>query len=837
MGKKREGGYLGGTPSSWSASVRPGMWSMRSQFELNKDGTWPEPPPELAFLSRSLRFNSADSAFLNRTFASAGNRRTWTWAGWVKRGALGSLQKVFGAGSDFTNAGITYIEFDSSDRLGFFTYALNSGGYIWQKYTTQVFRDPSAWYHIHVVCDTNNATAADRARLFVNGVRVSAFAASTDPSSGYQSQVNNSTQAHYFSGYGLSDQFFSGYLTDIHFVDGQALDPTSFGLFDTNGIWQPITYTGSYGTNGFHLDFADNSAATATTLGKDTSGNGNNWTPNNLSITAGAGNDSLVDVPVNGSEVDTGVGSEVRGNYCTWNPLSGAVSLSNGNLDSTSTSALQYPSILGTIAFPSSGKYYYEVTLGAFSGTFYNSAPGVISINSSSLSASLGCNSSSGEKGIYKNGTRVQDLAAWVQGDVAGIAFNADAGTVQFYRNGSTYGTAVTLDASIYIPFISVLNQNINQQPVQVANFGQRPFAYTAPSGFKALNTANLPAPTIVKPSTVMDVALYTGNSSTQTITGLGFSPDLVWVKGRVGTLNHVLADTVRGANLKLASNTTGAEAGTDNGTVSAFNSDGFTVAMGGGAYPGYETNLSGYSYAGWCWDAGSSTVTNTAGSISSQVRANASAGFSIVSWTGNATNGATVGHGLGVKPHLVIYKNRTDADNWPVLSDVLLGSDGYLYLNSTAAKATAPQIAAPTSSVLTLPSYNDANGNGDAMIAYCFAPVAGYSAFGSYTGNGSTDGPFVYTGFRPRWVMLKASSYSTASTDWFLWDAARDTYNVVSNYLTANRSSAEGVVSYFDILSNGFKLRYVDANNNANGQTYIYAAFAESPFQYARAR
>jgi hypothetical protein len=215
-------------------------------------------------------------------------------------------------------------------------------------------------------------------------------------------------------------------------------------------------------------------------------------------------------------------------------------------------------------------------------------------------------------------------------------------------------------------------------------------------------------------------------------------------------------------------------------------------------------------------------------------VRANASAGFSIVSWTGNATNGATVGHGLGVKPHLVIYKNRTDADNWPVISDVLLGAQGYLYLNSTQAASGAPQIAAPTSTVLTLPSYNDANGSGDAMIAYCFAPVAGYSSFGSYTGNGSTDGPFVYTGFRPRWILYKRTD---TTGYWLLVDALRNGFNPDNNTLCPNLSDAEDPTDVLDILSNGFKLRVTGSSSNASGGTYIFAAFAENPFQYARAR
>jgi hypothetical protein len=367
-------------------------------------------------------------------------------------------------------------------------------------------------------------------------------------------------------------------------------------------------------------------------------------------------------------------------------------------------------------------------------------------------------------------------------------------------------------------------------------NFGQRQWAYAAPAGFKALCTANLPTPTIANGATAMDVKLYTGNGSTQTISGLNFSPDLVYVKARSASgTSPVMFDTVRGTSKRLRTNATDAELDPGlYGNVSAFNSDGFTVA----AYSGdaTEVNASSTTYVAWTWDAGSSTVTNTQGSITSQVRANASAGFSIVTYTGTGSN-ATVGHGLGVAPGMVIVKRRNSTSNWQVRHTSMHVANG-IQLNLTNAAASATTVwnsTAPTSTVFSIGTDASVNASGGTYVAYCFAPVAGYSSFGSYTGNGSADGPFVFTGMRPRWVMFKSSSNAYY---WVINDAARDSFNASNKELFPNDSLGETVVPRdIDFLSNGFKLRNTGATNNQSGATYIYAAFAESPFAYARAR
>ena len=327
-----------------------------------------------------------------------------------------------------------------------------------------------------------------------------------------------------------------------------------------------------------------------------------------------------------------------------------------------------------------------------------------------------------------------------------------------------------------------------------------------------------------------MDVALYTGNGSTQSISGLAFSPDLVWLKSRSsGGYAHRLNDTVRGATKELYSNLTSAEF-TDASGLTAFNSDGFSV----GSTPGYNENTG--TYVSWAWDAGTSTVSNTAGSITSQVRANASAGFSVVTYTGTGAN-ATVGHGLGVAPGFIIIKNRSSATNWRVYHSAL-GNTKVLFLSAGTSDTSSVywNNTSPTSTVFSVGSDDGANGNTNLMVAYCFAPVVGYSSFGSYVGNGSSDGPMVWTGLRPRFLIYKRTD-AADTVGWIMIDSARDPYNVATKYIVANGSTAEGTTNVVDFLSNGFKLRVPGADGNVSGGTYIYYAVAENPFQYARAR
>ena len=774
-------------------------------------------------ISRSLRFNSADSAYLNRTPATTTNQKTWTFSAWIKRSKLSTNQRIFQA-REGTTGNQFFLRFSSDNTI----YITGSSG-AFELQTTQLFRDPSAWYHIVFACDTTQATSSNRFKLYINGLQVTAFGTATYPSQNLDTTIN-STWPH---GLGAENsgpsEFYDGYMTEVNFIDGQALTPSSFG--ETNaqtGVWQPTGYGGTYGTNGFKLNFSDNSNTTAATLGADSSGNGNNWTPNNFSVTAGSGNDSMVDSPTSYG-VDTGAGGEVRGNYATLNPLnmSSAITLANGNLQLVSQSAAGI--VKASIAIPSTGKWYWEVTY--VSGL---AAAGIATLDTPTSTSYLGVASTTwsylstnGKK--YNNAVETTYGATWsTANDVCGVAFDSDAGTITFYKNGTTQGTAFTgLTAGNYIP---ALGQDSGQSVY--INFGQRAFAYTAPSGFKALCTQNLPTPTIGATSATLagkyfNPVLYTGTGSSLSITGVGFQPDWTWIKGRSGATDHGLYDAVRGVQKQIESNTTTAET-TETTGITAFGSDGFTT----GALA--QLNTSSATYVAWNWKANGTGVSNTSGSITSSVSANTTSGFSVVTYTGSGVAG-TIGHGLGVAPSMIIVKSRSATGAWPVYH-TSIGNGSNLVLNTTAASASSATIwnaTSPTSSVFSVGINTDSNTVTVTYVAYCFAPIAGYSAFGSYTGNGSADGPFVFTGFRPAYILIKSSSNVS---DWIIFDVVRNTYNVVGYEIYPNSSAAEAFYSDLDILSNGFKHRQ-SGSPNSSGATYIYMAFASNPFKYSLAR
>ena len=349
--------------------------------------------------------------------------------------------------------------------------------------------------------------------------------------------------------------------------------------------------------------------------------------------------------------------------------------------------------------------------------------------------------------------------------------------------------------------------------------------------------------PTIPAGNLYMNATLYTGTNASQTVTnggtGTSFQPDFVWAKVRNQAYTQVLSDSIRGVGTQLFSNNTNAEQ-TNATYLSSFNTNGFSMA-GGNTGTG-AVNTSGDTYVAWQWKAGGTAVSNTSGTITSSVSANTTSGFSVVTYTGNSTSGATVGHGLGVAPSMVIVKARGTpngiARSWFVYHSSLGGTQ-FIYLDLTSAAQTGSTVwnnTNPSSTVFTLGNENSVNMSANNYVAYCWTPIAGYSAFGSYTGNGSTDGPFIYTGFRPRWVLLKAAIGTTGN--WVLLDTSRDTYNMAVNVLEPDVSDAEAVLTpMIDILSNGFKVRRNSAGVNGSGNTYIYMAFAENPFKYSNAR
>jgi hypothetical protein len=329
---------------------------------------------------------------------------------------------------------------------------------------------------------------------------------------------------------------------------------------------------------------------------------------------------------------------------------------------------------------------------------------------------------------------------------------------------------------------------------------------------------------TINKSTDYFNTKLYAGNSGTQSITGVNFQPDFLWIKRRNLAGDHNLVDVIRTSDKTLISNSTGAEY--SNSTITSFDSDGFSLSGSDGAL-----NASGSNYVSWNWKANGAGSANYDGSISSTVSANTTAGFSVVSWSGTGSNG-TIGHGLGATPGLMIIKNRNNIGEWRVWNSTF-NADQYLYLNRNDAVATQSILfnsTLPTSSVISAGTSGDINASGRTYIAYCFAEKTGYSKFGSYTGNGSndgTDGTFVYTGFKPAFVMLKRTD---SLGSWFMFDNKRLGYNSDSYRLIAETTDTEANPGGYDLLSNGFKLRFTSGNANGSGGSYIYMAFASAP-------
>ena len=901
---------------------------------------------------KSVRFNSADSAYLNRTPSSAGSNTTWTLSAWVKK--AGNDNHIFGAGAGNT-PGRFGFGFNGSDKI--FAFIIASNSTVFSITTDAVFRDPAAWYHLVLIADTGNSTQADRFKIYVNGV-LQSVSGTLMPSS--QNTFVNTTAAHTFGrrSYTASD-YFNGYLTDVYLIDGTAKDVSDFGAFDDNGVWQSATYSGTFGTNGFHLfDFANESG-----IGNDSSGNDNDFTVNNINASSGStlspsvyGNfasgslagafdgstasgdrigvrpngsgvsftaqtvntklrvycgvesgqgtlyinktintgeapsrsspsyvdvtsdlgtlpftltdvgfhgggggagadiyaievdntvlvntsftgDVLFDVPTNGdSSNDTGAGGEVSGNYCTWNPLvkpyAGAFVFKNGNMEAHNA-ASTYGVVMGTIPM-SSGKWYWEVTVngtpnntydyigivGADSGIAY---PTLTTIMPNQLWYRAG--------GTKLNGNTSSSYGAtYGDGDVIGVALDLDSATktLTFYKNGTSQGTAFSgslLDKT----WVCAVGDYSNALTTTSwnANWGQRAFAHSAPSGFKALCTTNLADPTVADGSDGFETKLWTGSGNNRTISGFSFSPDLVWIKNRVRGTDFELYDTRRGAQNVLKSSNADAE-GADVSGLLSFTSDGFTLGDGGGV------NKSNEATVGWVWDAGTSNASNTDGDVTSSVRANQTTGFSIVTWTGVSQTNLEIGHGLGAEPHMIVAKKRNVGTNW-VVYHKSIGNNKYLRLNGTLT-ATDDDVwgdTTPTSTVFTVNKSDSGTGTNDTYVAYCFASVAGYSAYGQYTGNGDLngEGPFQYCGFRPAWILIKSDS---SSEDWVIYDTARGPENVVDNVLRPGRDNVEATASErnLDIVSNGFRVKGYEGSINGSGKTYVWWAIAKNPFQ-----
>ena len=803
-------------------------------------------------IDQSLRLNGVDSN-LARTHTS-GNQQKFTWAGWVKFNTdnIFSLFEAFSNGTNFTQ-----FTLNTSGVIGFYhiNSAVDYGGN-----TTQRLRDPSAWYHIVFRVDTTQASAGDRVRVYVNGTQFE-----TNPFTNYGSIPQNTntfinTARAHRMGYNQNvggggapatqaNAFGNGYLAEVHFCDGQSYAPTEFGE-TSNGIWVPIAPSVTYGTNGFHLTFSDTSA-----IGDDTSGEGNDWTVDDI-----AARDVVSDSPTN--------------NFAVWNYFGGQYggtnkpAVSEGSLKAATVGNPTH--IFSTFAInPTDTQgYYWEVkaitidTARSYMGIVgLESDPGTASGASYAYDFKFVLNRNDDLYGNAGTGGSPISYTSWTTNDILMFAYKD--GKFWIGKNGTWMnsgdpaagtGDLVAQDGGRpsdrgditwypYVGYNSTYIGNFGQDSTFAGTEtaggnsdenGYGDFKYSVPSGFLTMCSANLPEPAIGPNSVTtsdqhFNTVLYTGNGTGQSIT-TGHASDFVWLKTRALGYQHSLYDSVRGGRYRIASDQTLGDVDNASANLQSFDNNGFTVGTL------INDNQNAATYVGWSWTAGGTAVSNTDGSITSQVSANQDAGFSIVTYTGTGSN-ATVGHGLSQTPEWVVTKSRDSSLSWYVYVPGKMSVNYVLAYNSTNAQFASSgafiegNFNATTFGVGT---ETPTNKSGDDFVAYCYHSVEGYSKIGKFTGRGVDT--FVYCGFRPAFVMVK--NIDTSTHHWVMYDNKRDTFNNNSEkYLYANSTSAEGTAQRVDFVSNGFVGKINNYDISQAAVQYVFMAFAEQPFKYANAR
>lgn len=772
---------------------------------------------------------SAD--YLTWTPSSGSSNTAFTFSFWTKRAGLGAYGAVL-AGTT-TAAQSDYIRFGTSNTFE----TIGDDGNDWTVVTSAVYRDTTAWEHW--VVSFNNTTDV---RIWNNGVEITSF--STNIESGTMGGWLRAT-AQYVGRNGAG-QSFNGYLAEVIALDGTAVtDALDFGEYDTNGNWVPIDpttfVTANKGTNGFWLDFADSA-----NLGNDVSGNNNDFTL--VSITSA---NSTSDRPADDATNDLG-------NYCTGNPLFAKNTANDVNTWTEGNTKIAASSTHNGVAkcsigIPSNatGKWYFEATPNIGSNVFY---VGLAASNytryPSSGTQNLEYRSDNGNK-VDETNTSSAYGASYTSGDVIGVEYDADTDTLTFYKNGSSQGAAWTdVSNRLAFPIFPYCFINNGSGNTFKFNFGATAWTY-APASVQEISTANLPAPTVTDPTAYFGTLTYTGDTNTpRSITGLAdasgtaWTPDLVWIKSRSNDISHYVQDAVRGfgASKELLTDSTAAEGsqGTGNGYIDSVVSGGFSATDG--STNDVYVNENAYTYVAWCMKANGSGSSNTDGTVTSTASVADHSGFAIIKHT-NTSGDYTVGHGMGQAPDMLIQKGL-GTQGWLVWT-AALGVDGYLALHATDAVANPAgdpwSDTSPTSSVFTVAGTTWYGGSSFDIVTYAFAKTPGLIGIGSYTGNASTDGPYVVvndggSGFRPAFVIIKLTGTpGTESGGWHMYDNVRGPYaggNPPKNELFANLSGAEGTPgnSRLDFTANGFKIRdSVDLNES--GKAYIYLAFAEYPF------
>ena len=763
-------------------------------------------------IANSCMFNDGDTAYLDRTFGS-GNQKIWTMSFWVKRGNLGAGQRIIsrrtGGGSTTATMGFT-----SSNTFDFYDPS-NGGQYI----TNRTFEDTSKWYHFLIRYEASNATAADRLQIYVDGDK------QTFGTTGSISDANgnfNAAVTHAIGKYQYNNtEYLDGYLAEVNWIDGTNYGPETFGVTDTStGRWIPKTLSGiTYGTNGFRLQFGTSSA-----LGDDTSGNTNDFTATNLTAS-----DQRTDTPTNNLPT-------IRNYHPSY-----VQTLAEGNLQHTTTGINNAYPVCSTLRPKGSGKFYaecrisdtpggYSIQLGCYAQEdLHNYSGGAAYFGNTNLGSGLWIESTQYLR--YNNTTTSNVSFTFDAGDVIGVALDLDNGLLSFYDDDNGFIGTTTFDKTKSACFGGVSNKAVTF----IWNFGDNPtfngnetaggnsdsdgngnFFKSVPTGFKVLTQDNM----------------------AETAKGVS---GLVWAKSRDNTgatLPSQLVDSSRGIGKRLISSGTNAE---------AFNANHLTKFLKGGYATGdiNVLNTAGDSMVAWNWVANNGTTSsNTDGSGTSTVQVNSTSKFSIVQYNGTGS-AQTLGHGLGVKPDTIWVKNTVENSStgsgvsWRVWQKnaISLNSDNntYIRFNSDDSKTAAGDSwgdTQPTSTVFTVGADVNTNasvsGGTAEYVAYCFANVDGYFKTGSYSGNGNSDGPFIYTGFKPAFVMIKGYNIGN---NWIVWDNKRSVINPCDNVIYPDLTQAETTSGNdLDFLSNGFKCR--GTNSNYNGSyIYLYWAFAEHPF------
>ena len=822
-------------------------------------------------IANSVRMSKSAGSTLKITAGTPTSADTFTYSWWWKRYSVTDTSTnstlVFCAGT----GGGTYVFFtftNGSTMQANFNFT--GGGYGDTRLTTNMlFRDTASWYHCVLRCDSTQASSSDRVRLYVNGVEPSYSSASVQTAVsqnedfGFMNESGVVQSWGGISGVGTGSEGVDVQLADVILCDGQSYGADSFGEFK-NGVWKPVDPSGlTFGNNGYYLKFTNSSA-----LGEDFSGNDNDLTAANLSA-----HDQMLDSPT--------FGSSSSGNFPTLNPLfpHEDMTFSEGNLKhSTSTNNR---GVMCNIAIPKTGKWYWEHLSVAFHNPGGDEThnvgvniahPDIDGSDRGGRSTGITYASYNGGKSVEADSTASYG-SGWAEGDIVGIEFDADSGTINFSNNGSWQGDislTTAQQAKEWFPFVGM--GGATNQEIGIFNFGQDSsfagektaqgnaddngygdFYYSPPSGALALCTGNLPVADEIDPAQTDDnypqklfgAEIYTGNATNGKTITLGFQPDFNWTKQRNTTRRNVLMDTTRGmGGVNTTSNNSAYLHSDGNYSQGAYTdlirtitSTGYT--LGDGNY----TNSSGGSYVSWNWRANGGTTSSGSGTLTSTHQVDPSGCFSIVSYTANGSNNQTFSHGLSAKPDMVIVKSTSQTSNWPVYTSSQ-GATKYLKLNDTTALTDSQYYwndTEPTSSVVTVGDNTDVNyASSQTYIAYCFANCEGYIKVGTYVGNGEgTKGNFIYTGFAVSFLLVKRLT----ANNWRLEDDARDTYNPRYHMLLPNSESAEDAYTdgtdYNDFLSNGFRVSVGgdSANWNASGATYIYLAMAHNPFKYATAR